>query len=87
MLLNSTFMTKRILAVGTSLNDIDLNVHLRRALKADQGPGPLGFVITRALPSSRADELRDLGLAPIEVQSHADIPDLLLEICQLAVTV
>jgi hypothetical protein len=83
-LLGSRFLSKRFLAVGTSMNDIDINVHLQRAQKAFGGHGALGFVLDVGMSSDRQEALMENGLVPVSLPSHEAIPDYILSICRRA---
>jgi hypothetical protein len=82
-LLGSRFLTKRFLAVGTSMNDLDIDVHLARA-RAAIDKGPLGFVVDVGISKDRQEELMEVGLVPVVLDAYDEIPDYLLRICRKA---
>ncbi|MBT1190981.1 SIR2-like domain-containing protein [Rhodococcoides kroppenstedtii] len=83
-LLGSRFLSKRFLAIGTSMNDVDIDVHLARAKRDVGGRGLLGFVLTSGLRQDRAEELMEIGLVPISVDSFERIPSFILNVCRKA---
>jgi hypothetical protein len=83
VLLESRFLTKRFLAVGTSMQDIDISIHLQRALTA-HGRGPLGFVLGVDIPDDRRDLLLECGMVPVNFTRYDEIPRYLLGVCQRA---
>lgn len=84
-LLVSRFLSKRLLAVGTSMNDLDIDVLLARARTAMGGAGdPLGFVVDVGTDRDRREELMEVGLVPIVLADHDEIPSYLLEVCREA---
>jgi hypothetical protein len=83
-LLRSRFLSKRFLAVGSSMNDIDIGIHLRRALVAHGGRGPLGFVLLVGAEQDQCDTLLENGMVPVVLDDYADIPKYILEVCQRA---
>jgi hypothetical protein len=50
--LTNLFSTKQLLAIGTSMSDVDLHVHLEQA-NAERGDGPAGFVVNDIVPPTR----------------------------------
>lgn len=85
-LLGSRFLSKRFLAIGTSMNDVDIDVHLARARRDIGGRGLIGFVLTSGLSKEREDELLEVGLVPIIVPSVDDMPTFILDVCRTAAT-
>lgn len=85
MLLGSRFLTKRFLAVGTSMTDFDIEVYLARA-REKGSQGPLGFVVDVEIPGNRQSELLEAGLVPVVLSDYDAVPDFLLGICRRAAT-
>lgn len=83
-LLASRFMTKRILIVGTSMSDLDIDVILARARAVKRHSGPLGYYVAKGISADRAEELIEANIVPVSLESYDAIPDFLLKICQLA---
>jgi SIR2-like domain len=86
-LLGSRFLSKRFLAVGTSMNDLDVDVHLHRAnglLAQTANRGPIGFAVDVNVPPDRVDSLLERGIVPVSLGNYAEIPEFLLAICQKA---
>jgi hypothetical protein len=82
--LGSKFMTKRLLTVGTSMSDLDIDVILKRIELHSKASGPIGFVVTSGLTTDRRDELLEVGLVPVNLASHDGIPEFLLTVCRNA---
>jgi hypothetical protein len=80
-LLLNRLQSKVVLAIGTSMADIDIKVSLRRARKTVERP--LGFVLGKH-DADKAGELREAGLVPVSFEDHGEIPHFLLEVCQIA---
>lgn len=83
-MLENTFLSKCFLAIGTSMQDLDVELLLAKARRAGR-TGPLGFLI--APKSANPDHERDLleaGIVPVPVDSNDHIPDFLLGICKKA---
>lgn len=74
--------SKMLLVVGTSMSDTDVKVSLARA-RATVADRPLGFVLGEHTEDKIA-ELREKGLVPLTFADKAEIPQFLLEICQIA---
>lgn len=83
LLLESRFLSKRILAIGTSMNDIDLQVLFRKTRK-EIGDRPLGFVLVATMETDKQEALLEAGLVPLVVGSHEAIPEFLMRVCRLA---
>lgn len=83
-LLGSRFLSKRFLAIGTSMNDLDIDVHLARARQAVGGYGPIGFVVAAEIDSDRQEALLEVGMVPVVVGSHDKVPEFLLQVCRSA---
>lgn len=81
--LEGQLMGKVMLAVGTSMSDLDLQVILRR-VQSEVAGRPLGFVVVKELEADERDDLMEKGLVPVEVGSYDAVPDFLLEICRRA---
>lgn len=86
-LIGVQLMSKVLLAVGSSMSDIDLDVVFERAGAAVDGARPLGFVVGVDLTEARQTEMLELGLVPVALAQVDEIPSLLLEICQRAAAV
>lgn len=80
----SRLLSRRFLIIGTSLNDLDIEVLLNRAFQAHGGASALGFVIGREISSVQAGRLLEKGLVPVSLDRYEDIPDYLLQICRHA---
>ena len=81
-LMETMFLSKRFLAVGTSMNDLDVELLLARARR--QLPDePLGFLVApKSADGTRERRLMELGVVPIAVENRDAIPDYLLSICR-----
>jgi hypothetical protein len=84
-LIESRLLSKTFLAVGTSMNDLDLEVLVRKARRAVTDR-PLGFVVGATFDRRQRDALLDSGIVPVAVGSHEQIPAFLLEVCRIAST-
>lgn len=83
-LLETVFLSKRFLAVGTSMNDFDVELLLTRA-KEEISDEPLGFIIARrSADGIQERRLMELGVVPVGVDDHDEIPDFLLRVCRRA---
>lgn len=82
-LLQSRLQSKVMLAVGTSMSDIDIATLLNQAKKYLGDTRPLGFVIGNHNDAARA-RLLDQGLVAVTVADYRKVPDLLLAICRRA---
>jgi hypothetical protein len=85
LLLSSRFLTKRFLAVGTSMEDIEVDVHLAKARTSVSGSGPLGFVVAAKMEEDRQEALLELGMVPVIVGRYEEVPPFLLAVCRSAV--
>jgi len=83
-LIEMMFLSKRFLAVGTSMNDLDVEMLLARARR--QLPDePLGFLVApQSADGARERRLMEAGVVPISVESIDAIPDFLLSVCRRA---
>lgn len=82
--LTNLFATKRLLAVGTSMSDIDLDVHLEAAGEGRVDDEPMGFVVNSEFDEEEAEQLKLRNLVPVAVGSRDAIPHFLLEVCRNA---
>lgn len=82
-LLEDRLQTKLMLAVGTSMNDLDLDVVLRR-VRVAVGDRPLGFVLVSAIDEDKRDSLLEQGVVPVQLGSRDAIPKFILEVCRRA---
>jgi hypothetical protein len=83
-LLHSRFLSKTFLAVGISLGDTDIDVHLQRAWKVLNRRAPLGFVIDIGTDEDRRAAMLEAGLVPVVLDTYDQIPEFLLGICRAA---
>lgn len=83
-LIGSLVQSKVLLAVGTSMNDIDVDVVLRQAQRLSQNGASRGFVLGRGMSPSSLEKCRRFGLTPISFESYAGIPSFILRVCQEA---
>jgi hypothetical protein len=83
--LTSLFMTKRLLAIGSSMSDIDIEVELAAAHKEHPDEGlPHGFVIGDQITELKQKQLLKAGLVPVSLDDKHDIPGFILGICRQA---
>lgn len=79
--------SKVMLAVGTSMNDLDLDVLLRR-VRSSVTDRPLGFAVLSKSADADADDKREAlferGVVPVELDTREQIPAFLLDICRTA---
>jgi hypothetical protein len=83
LLLLSILQSRVLLAVGTSMSDLDVAVTLEKARETIGEGRPLGFVIGTH-NDRQAARLRDDALVPVTVSSYDEVPRLLLRVCQRA---
>jgi len=83
-LIGSLFQSKVILAVGTSMSDIDVHTMLRRAQRKEAKDVGRGFVIDRQMSEEDRSKCLRFGLTPVSVETYEEIPRFLLGICQEA---
>lgn len=81
-LIGSLVQSKVILAVGTSMNDIDVDVVLRRAQRLSADGVTRGYVLGREMDDGSVAKCRRFGLTPVSFPSYADIPAFILRVCQ-----
>ncbi len=79
-LLLNRLQSKVLLGVGTSFSDTDLHISLKRVSEVVTDR-PYGFVVGRHSEGERG-ELMDMGLVPVSLGEHSDVPTFLLEICR-----
>jgi hypothetical protein len=83
-LMVNTFLTKRVLAIGTSMNDLDMGIYVEEAHGGSNDRTPAGFVVTLKLPDAKRKQLLKSGMVPIELGDYGEIPGFLLGICREA---
>ncbi|MGH9277372.1 MAG: SIR2 family protein [Acidimicrobiales bacterium] len=83
-LLSSRLMSKRFLAVGTSMRDMDIDVLLTRARQMVGANSKLGVVVMADISDDRKSALLDLGVVPVDLGDFKKIPEFLLEVCRNA---
>lgn len=83
-LMVNMFMTKRVLAVGTSMNDLDMSVYAEAAHDGKSDRVPAGFVVDVGFQDTQRRKLLNARMVPIELDDYADIPRFLLGICREA---
>lgn len=83
-LLVNTFMTKRLLAIGTSMSDLDMSVYVAKAQGGSKDGFPAGFVVAVGMKESKRKRLLNAGIVPIVLDSYDDIPTYLLGVCRHA---
>jgi hypothetical protein len=66
------------------MQDLDMDVLLKRAADFRKEPGPTGFVVTSHIEDHRADKLLDLNVVPIDLGSIEAIPEFLMDVCRIA---
>lgn len=80
--LRSRLLSGVMLAIGTSMSDLDIKVALRKARDAIR-TRPLGFVICIG-SSHNENALLEEGLVPLTVEHEGEVAPLILRICQSA---
>ena len=83
-LLGSRLLSRRFLAVGTSMQDIDLDVLLDGARKELGDDIPLGVALSVGMPEADRKHLKRFGVVPVSLTSYEQIPEFLLGVCQYA---
>ena len=82
--LRGMFMSNMFLAVGTSLRDIDIDVHLAAARQGFALGVPLGFVVNAQIEDTDRERLIDAQLVPVSLPDLTEIPEFLLGVAQVA---
>jgi hypothetical protein len=83
--LTNLFMTKRLLAIGSSMSDIDIEVQLAQAHKEHPDEGlPHGFVVGDQIVDAKQKQLLRAGLVPVSLGDRTEIPGFILGICRQA---
>ncbi len=82
-LLLSRLHSKLLLGIGTSMTDINIDTKLELARQQVGETRPLGFVVNTHDDDDKARLLRQ-GLIPVAVDSHDEVPGLLLSVCMRA---
>lgn len=83
--LTSLFMTKRLLAIGSSMSDIDIEVHMAAAHKEHpRGGVPTGFVVGANIDEAKQKQLLKAGLVPVSLGHRDEVPSFILGICRQA---
>jgi hypothetical protein len=83
--ISAQLLSKTFLFVGTSMSDMDLAVLLRRALPlvTDREVG-FALVATHDATDNMKADLHASHIVPVVVGDYTEIPEFLLEICQIA---
>lgn len=77
--------TKRLLALGTSMGDIDIDVQLAKARAEHSDESlPAGFVVGAGIGEWKSRQLIGAGLVPVSLEDHDAIPTFVLEVCRRA---
>lgn len=82
--ISSMLQSKIMLAVGTSMNDIDMDVLVKRAHAFVGGARPVGFVLCKGLTEDRAEALAEWGIECVAFDEFEEIPEFLLGVCRRA---
>ena len=78
-------MASRVLvAIGTSMSDLDVKLLLKKAESFGDGVRPAGFVIDADIPPKMKRKLAASNLVPVSLNDHDELPGYLLSICQAA---
>uniref|UniRef100_UPI003D919D71 SIR2 family protein n=1 Tax=Gordonia sp. B7-2 TaxID=3420932 RepID=UPI003D919D71 len=78
--------SKILLAVGTSMGDIDIDVLLTRTGRLVSGKRPVGYVLAKDVSDSRIRLLREKGIETVSFSDYQEIPEFLMNVCQRAAT-
>jgi hypothetical protein len=84
VLLASQLQSRVLLVVGSSMRDIDLEVHLSRTKALLEGSRPVGYVITAQIDRGQIRQLERLGMVPVSLPDHDAVADFLLGVCRAA---
>lgn len=81
----SMLSTKRLLALGTSMGDIDIDVQLVAARDEHTDETlPAGFVIGAGIDPKKQKHLLRAGLVPVSLPERDAVPGFVLGVCRLA---
>jgi hypothetical protein len=80
----SLAMSKVLLFVGTTAQDVDVLVTVRQIRDLLRAPRPMAFNVTVGLDEDAADRQIARGIVPVVLRSHTDIPHFLLSVCRTA---
>lgn len=83
-LVGSLIQSKVLLAIGTSMNDMDVDVILRRAQRYSAGGTKRGYVLGCQMTPSAIAKCDRFGLTAISLDSYDAIPQFILKVCQEA---
>lgn len=83
-LLSSRLLSRRFVAVGTSMQDVDFDVLLDGARKELGEDIPLGVAISVGMAEADRRHLKRFGVVPVSLTSYEQIPEFLLGVCQFA---
>lgn len=83
-LIGSLIQSKILLAVGTSMNDIDIDIVLRRAQRYSVDGVNRGFVLGCQLTDAAKAKCLRFGLTPVSLETYEEIPRFILGVCQEA---
>lgn len=81
--IGAQFQSKVILAIGTSLGDIDVKMILRRARNCAR-QAVRGYVVGVNMSQATLTNCDNLGLKAVQLSSFEEVPKFLLSICQSA---
>lgn len=84
VLLSSQLQSRVLLVVGSSMRDIDIEVHLSRTQELVHGSRPVGYVIAAQIETHQARHLQRLGMVPVSLPNHDAVADFLLAVCRAA---
>lgn len=82
--ITNVLSTKVLLAVGTSMADLDVHVHLEEAVAERGTSNPIGYVVNKSFTEGEKRNLLGWGLVPVSIGSYEEIPHFLLEVCRYA---
>lgn len=86
-LISSQFQSKMVLVIGSSMDDIDVDVILRRAQKVDAAGARRGFVLGKQMSDTATRKCLRYNLTPLSFESYEEIPEFLLQVCQEAAAI
>jgi hypothetical protein len=75
---------KILVSVGTSMNDMDIDVQIRHAHELVDGKRPTGYILNREISEDQAEAMEEWGLVPVSFENYEDVPEFLLNVCQRA---
>jgi SIR2-like domain len=83
-LLRSTVLSKILLFVGVSFDDLEMDAIFASCFKSLKETRPIGFAIMRNPNDGVRAQLADAGIVTVAVAEYADIPDLLRNLARQA---